>query len=147
MGHGRLCGRSIVWVVDEAEPDGSALLVIKRRTWIQDAVRIYKVILDDDVIGTIAPYQTKSFPLSPGKHTLRLAMPTTGRSTSAPIEMDLKAGQQCTVRTVRRGGITSFMKLPLALPEGARALAEGRPIQSKYYEGPWIHVRVETTES
>lgn len=40
----------------------------------------------------------------------------------------------------------SFMKLPLALPEGAEALAENRPIQSRYYEGPWIHVTVETAE-
>lgn len=120
--------------------------MIKRRTWIQDAVRVYKVIVDDAVIGKIGPFQTKRFPISAGKHAIRLAMPTTGRSTSATVDVDLKAGQQCIVTTVRRGGLTSFMKLPLALPEGAQALAEDRTIQSKYYEGPWIHVSVDVTD-
>ena len=124
-----------------------AVLVIQRRTWLQDAVRVYKVIVDDAVIGTIGPFQTKSYPLAAGKHSLRLAMPTTGRSTSATVEVDLKSGQECMVRTVRRGGLKSFMKLPMALPEGARSLAEDRPIQSRYYEGPWIHVTVEITDS
>jgi hypothetical protein len=133
--------------MDAAETGGDAFLVIKRGTWIQDAVRVYRVIVDDAVIGIIGPFQTKSFPLAPGKHAFRLAMPTTGRSSSATVEVDLKAGEQCVLRTVRRGGLKSFVKLPFALPQGARALAEGPPIQSKYYEGPWIHVTVEVSQS
>lgn len=125
----------------------AAVLVIKRRTWLQDAVRFYKVIVDDRVIGSVGPLQAKRFPLSPGKHSVRLAMPTTGRSSSATIPMDLRPGQQCIVRTVRRGGLLSFLKLPFALPAGAKSLVEDRPMQSRYYEGPWIHVTVETAGS
>jgi hypothetical protein len=132
--------------VDSVGAPETATLIVKRRTWIQDAVRAHKVIIDDNVIGAIGPFRTKSFAIPPGKHRLRLAMPSTGRASSATIELDLKAGQQCLVRTVRRGGLMSFIKLPLALPEGAGALADDRPIRSRYYEGPWIHVRVETAE-
>jgi hypothetical protein len=124
----------------------AATLVIARRTWIQDAVRVYKVILDDVVIGSIGPLRTKSFSLSPGKHRLRLAIGTS-RSSSATIELDLRPGQQCTVRTVRRGGFASFQKLPLAIPAGIQSQADDRPIESQYYEGPWIHVKVDTVET
>jgi hypothetical protein len=73
-------------------------------------------------------------------------MPTTGRSSSDTIPIDLRAGQRCVIRTVRRGGVKSFLKLPLAMPDGIEALATDRPIQSKYYEGPWIHVTVSVDE-
>ncbi|MDA8046098.1 MAG: hypothetical protein M0Z30_12815 [Actinomycetota bacterium] len=131
------------------DPNGGegAMLTIKRRTWLQDAVRIYKVLIGEVVIGSIGPLRTKTFPIASGKHTIRLAMPTTGRSSSALIDIELKTGQQCVVQTVRRGGLASFMKLPLAMPEGAAALAEGRPIDSRYYEGPWIHVAVHVTDA
>jgi hypothetical protein len=122
----------------------AATLVVKRRTWIQDAVRVYKVIVDDAAIGSVGPLRTKTFSLAPGKHSLRLAMPTTGQSSSATIELDLKAGQQCVVRTVRRGGPASFLKLPLSIPAGIQARANDQPIEGRYYEGPWIHVQVET---
>jgi len=132
--------------MDDAEPCGCAVLVIRRRTWIQDAVRVYKVVVDDAVIGTIGPFQTRRFSIAAGKHALRLAMPTTGRAASATVEVYLKSGQQCILRTARRGGLKSFIKLPLALPEGARSLAEGRSIRSRYYQGPWIHMTVDITD-
>jgi len=122
----------------------AASLIVMRRTWIQDALRVYKVIVDDAEIGSIGPLRTKTFSLTPGKHRLRLAMPTTGKSSSATIEVNLMAGQHCIVRTVRRGDIASFLKLPLALPAGARCLRKDLPIQSRYYEGLWIHVKVPT---
>ena len=37
----------------------TASLVIKRRTWLQDAVRVYKVIVDDAVIGSIGPVEQR----------------------------------------------------------------------------------------
>lgn len=123
------------------------MLVIKRRTWIQDAVRMYKVIVDEGVIGSVGPLRTKTLSLVPGEHSVRLAIGATGRSCSATVPVPVRPGQQCTVRTVRRGGLLSFLKLPLAFPEGARSLAEDRPIASRYYEGPWIHVKVETVGS
>jgi hypothetical protein len=122
----------------------AASLIVMRRTWVQDAVRVYKVIVDDIEIGSIGPFRTKVFPLTPGKHSLRLAMPTTGKSSSARIEANLMAGQHCIVRTVRRGDVASFLKLPLAIPAGARSLRDDQPIQSQYYEGPWIHLQVAT---
>ena len=124
----------------------TSILTIQRRTWLQDAVRVYRVIVDDEIIGKIGPLQAKSFELVPGKHSIRLAMPTTGRSSSATIPLDMKAGTTYVIRTVRRGGFGSFLKLPFALPEGGRALAEDRPIQSRFYEGPWIHVTVHEIE-
>jgi ABC-type transport system involved in cytochrome c biogenesis permease component len=132
--------------VYETEAAGSATLLIKRRTWIQDAVRVYKVIVDDQVIGSIAAMQTKQFTLLPGAHHLRLAISATGCASSATIELYVKVGDQCTVQTARRGGLLSFLKLPLALSGGARALAESRELQSRYYEGPWIDVKVEGGE-
>lgn len=121
------------------------ILVIQRRTWMQDAVRFYRVLVDDKAVGSVGPLQTKSFPLSPGKHQLRLQIGN-GRACSADIDFDLRAGQRCVVRTIRRGGLKSFLKLPLSLPEGAAALAQDRPIQSRYYEGPWIHVSVDVVD-
>ena len=76
---------------------------------------------------------------------MRLAI-TTGRSSSDDIGLDVAAGEQWVVRTVRRGGLLSFLKLPLAMPEGATALAQDRQINSRFYESPWIHVRVEKLE-
>jgi hypothetical protein len=99
-------------------------------------------MLDDKVIGSIGPLQTKSFSVSPGKHILRVQIGNS-RASSADIDLDLAAGQKCVVRTVRRGGIKSYLMLPLSLPEGARALAQDRAIQSRYYERPWIHVSVD----
>jgi hypothetical protein len=133
-------------LVEVDQATGTSTLVIKRRTWLQDAVRVYKVFLDDTIVGSIGPFRTKSFTLNPGKHVVRLAMPTTGRSSSDDIELDVSAGERWVVRTVRRGGLLSFLKLPLALPEGAQALAEKRPINSRYYRRPWIHVNVERVE-
>ena len=121
-----------------------ATLMIKRRTWVQDAVRVYKVFVDEQIIGSIGPFQTKSFQISPGAHTVRLAMPTTGRASSASVELQLQAGDVATIRTVRRGGLMCFLKLPLAMGAGARALAADRSIESRFYEGPWIHVVLET---
>ena len=120
------------------------VLVIQRRTWIQDAIRVYKVIVDGIVVGSIGPPQSKSFPLLVGSHVLRLQIGNS-RASSADVEFDLRAGQRCLVRTIRRGGLKSYMMLPLSLPEGAAALAQDRPIHSRYYEGPWIHVSVEVS--
>lgn len=118
-------------------------MVIKRRTWLQDAARVYKGFVDGTIVGSIGPMSTKSFQMSPGKHVVRLTMPTTGRSSVDDIDLDVAAGKRWVVRTVRRGGLLSFVKLPLATPEGVRALAENRAINSRFYGGPWIHVRVE----
>ncbi len=107
---------------------------------------MYKVFLDDTIVASIGPLSTKSFTLAPGKHVVRLAMPRTGRSSSDNIELGVAAGERWVVRTVRRGGLLSFLKLPLAMPEGAQALAEKRPINSRYYQRPWIHVNVERVE-
>ena len=88
------------------EPEvGSATIVVKRRTWVQDAVRVHKVIVDDQIIGAVGPLRTKSFPVNAGRHRIRLAMPDRGRSSSDPIDVDLKVGQTCAIRTVRRGDL------------------------------------------
>lgn len=74
-------------------------------------------------------------------------MPTTERSSSDDIDLDVAAGERWVVRTVRRGGLLSFLKLPLAWPAGVKALAEDRTIRSRFYERPWVHVRVEKLDS
>ena len=107
---------------------------------------MYKVFLDDTIVGSIGPFSSKRFTLAPGKHVVRLAMPSTGRSSSDDIELEVAAGERWVARTVRRGGLLSFLKLPLALPEGAQALVEKRSINSRYYRRPWIHVKVERVE-
>jgi hypothetical protein len=121
-----------------------ATAIIRRRTWMQDAVRVYKVIVDDAVIGAIGPYQTKSFDLIPGLHRVRLAIPRTAEHR-ATIELHLNPCERRSIRTVRQGGVRSFLELPLALPAGAQALAAGKEIDSRYYERPWIHLAVEAS--
>ena len=124
----------------------TATLVIRRRTWLQDALRVYKVFLNDSIVGSLGPLGTKSFTLFPGANVVRLAITSTGRSTSDNIELDVKAGERWVMQTVSRGGLASFSKLPLAIPEGTQALAEDRPINSRFYQGPWIAVKVERIE-
>jgi hypothetical protein len=132
--------------MEAAQTPGTATLVIMRRTWIQDAVRVYKIFIDNSIVGSIGPLRTKSFTLAPGKHAVRLAMSSTGRSSSDNIELNVAAGERWVMRTVRRGGPVSFLELPLAMPEGARALGENRPINSRFYSGSWIHVKLERVE-
>jgi hypothetical protein len=128
-------GLRAIWaVVTLRQVAESATLKIERRTWVQDAVRVYKVIVDDAIIGKIGPLQTKTFELVPGTHSIRLAMPTTGRSSSATIPLDMKAGKSYVIRTVRRGGLGSFLKLPFAFPRAPRhwpKIAQSRVVSMK----------------
>jgi hypothetical protein len=119
----------------------TAKIVVERRTWLQDAVRSYRVFVDGETVGRIWALQTKSFSITPGKHTFQLRIVATGRSCSEEIEVDLAAGQTVYVRTVGRGFSENAL-LPFAMPAGAKALATGQEIQSRYYRGPWIHLQV-----
>jgi hypothetical protein len=42
--------------------------------------------------------------------------------------------------------VKNFFTIPLAIPDGAAALARGEKLESKYYQWPWIRMRPEEVE-
>ena len=46
------------------------MIRISRKAAFQDRFRAYKIVLDDEEIGTIRANETREFEVSPGKHTL-----------------------------------------------------------------------------
>jgi len=125
-----------------AAPSTMATIVVKRRNVLQDAVRSYTVFIDGAPVGKLWAFQTKGFPVSPGRHEVQLRIVNTGRSCSEVLAVDAKPGDRLVFRTHFRG-IKNFLTLPLAIAPGARALAKGEQLQSKYYEWPWIRMRLE----
>jgi len=122
-----------------------ATIVIKRRNVLQDAVRSYTVFIDGAAVGKMWAFQTKGFPVSPGPHELQLKIVNTGRSCSDVFKIDAKPGNRFVFRTHFRG-LKNSLTLPFALPAGARALARDEQLQSKYYEWPWIRMRLEVEQ-
>jgi hypothetical protein len=128
--------------------DGSdrvGYIVVKRRTLIQDAVRSYTVFIDDRAVGKMWAFQTKTFPVSPGRHALQLKIVHTGRSCSDVFQVDAAAGRRFVFRTHSRG-VKSFITLPFAIPDGVAAIARGETLESKHYQWPWIRLRPEEPE-
>jgi hypothetical protein len=125
--------------------DRVGYIVVKRRNVIQDAVRSYTVFIDDQAVGTLWAFQTKTFPVSPGRHALQLNIIHTGRSCSDVVWVDVAPGSRHVFRTHSRG-VKNFITLPLAVPDGAAALARGEKLESKHYQWPWIRMRPEEVE-
>lgn len=129
-------------VTRTSDESGLAIVVIKRRNILQDAARSYAVFIDGAVVGKMWAFQTKIFPLVPGPHELQLKIVNTGRSCSDVFKIDVKARDRVVFRTHFRGMKNALM-LPFALPAGASALARDKQLQSKYYEWPWIRMKLE----
>jgi hypothetical protein len=117
-------------------------IVIKRRNILQDVVRSYAVFIDGGAIGKIWAFQTKVLTVAPGPHELQLKIINTGRSCSDVFKIDVSPGNRLVFRTHARG-LKNALMLPFALPAGAKALARDEQLQSKYYEWPWIRLKLE----
>ena len=116
-------------------------IVIRRETSVQDAIRSYAVFIDGDRHGRIWASGTKRFDVPEGQHTVLLRI-MTGSASSDEIRINVASGQESVIRTTDRS-IGSLVKAPLAIPAGMKAQVTGRPIQSRVYSPPWIHVIVE----
>lgn len=128
-----------------ARPDASGepgCIVVKRRNVLQDAARSYTVFIDGSPVGRMWAFQTKSFEVAPGTHSLQLKIFDTGRSCSDIFQVDVVPAGRLVFRTHFRG-LRNLLTLPLALPAGGAALAQGKELKSKYYEWPWIRIRQE----
>jgi hypothetical protein len=88
-------------------------------------------------------FQTKRYPVTPGVHAVRLAIINTGTASSGDVEVTVPEGGQVSLRSINRG-VLSILMLPFAQWAGARALATHTPNNSRFYKGPWIHLRVVT---
>jgi hypothetical protein len=128
-------------MVEQGAEVDSAAITIVRRTWVQDAVVSYDVLVNGAAIGKVWPFQTKSFHVNPGPHYVRLTNLRLGPASSDDISVNVAIGETAVIRTVGRG-LKSLLLAPLAFFAGARARAQRVPIQSRFYEPPWIHVRV-----
>jgi len=117
-------------------------VVIKRRNTLQDAVRSYAVFIDGVAVGKMWAFQAKVFTVSPGPHELQLKIVNTGKSCSEVFKIDVGPGDRLVFRTHARGFMNA-LKLPFALGAGAKALARDEQLQSKYYEWPWIRMKLE----
>jgi hypothetical protein len=128
------------------EPHASTTIVIKRRTWIQDLVRKYTVFLDGSPVDKLWAFQTGKYQVTPGTHRIRLGIIGTGTASSADVDVNVGPGDTVVLRTTGRGA-ANILKLPFALPAGAAAQMSGRPIKSRYYQGPWIVLNVEPPDA
>ena len=124
------------------EPGILGSVVIKRRNILQDVVRSYAVFIDEAVVGKMWAFQTKVFTVAPGPHELQLKIVNTGKSCSEVFKIDVGPGDRLVFRTHARG-LMNALKLPFALGAGAKALAKDERLHSKYYEWPWIRMRLE----
>ncbi len=124
------------------DPDTLGSVVIKRRNILQDVVRSYAVFIDGVLVGKIWAFQTKEFTVVPGPHDLQLKIVNTGKSCSDVFKINVSPGIHLGFRTHARG-LKNALTLPFALPAGAKALARDEQLQSKYYEWPWIRMKLE----
>ena len=125
-----------------SNPDASSMIVIKRRTVLQDLVRSYTVFVDDSAVGKLWAFQSGRYRITPGKHRVRLAILGTGTASSADVEVTVPRNGEVVLRTCGRGAANTLM-LPSSLPAGAKAQITATPIRSRVYQGPWINLRVE----
>jgi hypothetical protein len=124
------------------DPGNLGSIVIKRRNILQDAVRSYAIFIDGVVVGKIWAVQTKVFTVVPGPHELQLKIIDTGKSCSDMFKLDVRPGNRLIFGTHARG-LKSALMLPLALSAGAKAMAADERLRSKYYEWPWIRMKLE----
>lgn len=122
-----------------------ATITIKRRNILQDLARSYTVFIDGSSWGRLWAFQTKSYDVAPGKHTVRFAIINTGTASSDTLHVDVAPGQTRTLRTHGRG-LKNYLVLPLLAGPGIAAQRRGQPLRHRLYDGPWIKVRVEPAD-
>ena len=135
-------GKIASMVKPSTDPDDLGSVVIKRRNILQDVVRSYAVFIDGVIVGKIWAFQTKVFTVVLGPHELQLKIVNTGKSCSDVFKIDVSPGNRLVFRTHARG-LKNALMLPFALPAGAKALTRDEKLESKYYEWPWIRMKLE----
>jgi hypothetical protein len=118
------------------------LVVVKRRTILQDVARSYSVFIDGQIVGELWPFQTGRYRVTPGSHTVRSAIINTGTSSSDALKIEATVGSTTIIQTKSRGIVANLMT-PFAIPAGVKALSTGDKISSVFYEPPWIHTKVQ----
>jgi hypothetical protein len=111
---------------------GCGVIRIRRRPTIQDLLRRYAVFIDGAVNGSLSAFQTRSFPVPVGRHTVQLRIVHTGTSRSDEVKVDVKPGQVVSMHT----GSMSFKQLaqlPLAFQSPDR-----------FAPRPWIQLALDT---
>lgn len=139
---------------DDPVSDGSSapgsIVKVLRTTWqtgLQDLLRRYTVFIDGEVVGRLWAFQSGEYAVTPGEHAVRLAIVNTGTSSSEEIKIIASHESIQVIRTVKRGGLLSALALPLAIPDAVQARSTGKPIHSRFYKTPWIHVSVTSEPS
>jgi hypothetical protein len=80
---------------------GSAVLILSRaKGGRRDLFRAYKVLVDDDEVGTIKRGQRLELPVAAGRHVLRL---TIDWCSSRPLQLELSAGESVEVTCAPAG--------------------------------------------
>jgi hypothetical protein len=108
---------------------------------VQDLVRSYVVFIDGERRGRLRQFQTQEFALSLGVHSVRLAMPDTGRATSDEIRVILNQGEIRSFVTKSRG-YQGYM------PTMREVLRKFPAIffPEAMYRGPWIRLELQDSE-
>lgn len=114
---------------------GFGIVVVRRRTVLQDLGRSHSVILDGQGIGKIWAFQMKRYPVSPGGHSIRLAIHGAGTASSRELEFNVDVGEVVRFRTRGRGLKAIFRHSLIYAPyiPGTRSEKIER-----FYRGPWI---------
>lgn len=88
-------------MVESGHQEATAHIEIARRTALQDVARRYTVLIDDQPVGTISLWGTRSFEVIPGHHVVRLRAGT-GQSSSGDVPVEVQARQVARLRTWSR---------------------------------------------
>jgi hypothetical protein len=126
----------------EPLPARLGAITIARRTVLQDLVRRYVVFVDDNPVGYLWAFQTRSYEVTPGPHRVRLAMPNTGTASSDDVPVDVATGGNQKLRT-RGRGFRNIITLPIATAISVFDRSRGRPFETRWYKRPWIILKVE----
>lgn len=83
----------------------NGMIQIKRKTRWDDRLRKYKIILDEEKIGTIRLKETFEYRLTPGKHTLYLKIDW---CRSNKVEFEIQENETLTFKCGARAGGTKI---------------------------------------
>lgn len=111
-------------------PAETGTIGVLRRTVLQDLIRRHTVYVDDEPVARLWAFQSGIYETSAGMRRLQLGIVSTGTSSSAEIEVDVRPGETRTVRT-RSRGFKGLATLPIGL------------VSPEHIKGPWIVLQLQ----
>lgn len=117
------------------ESDVGGTIRIARRQILKDILRRYTVFIDSIPVAELAAFQTVSYPVKPGGHSVQLRIMSTGSSCSDQVPVFVSTNEIKVLRTKSLG----FKKIILA------PLGIFNP--NRFAPRPWIQLEVDASHT